>query len=179
MLLSNVAAADRVELEALLHRHGVTFAEQLTPLSRWALACTALPFCGLALTEAERVRDPVVADVEAALARHGMAGERISLRMTGCPNGCVRPYSGDIGLVGRVPGEYAVFVGGDFEGTRLSFKLRERVKLNEIGTTLEPLFAHWAAHREGAEQFGNFCTRMGLPALLELLPQAQQMAAAE
>ncbi len=179
VLLSNVAASDRMELEALLRRHGVTFAEQMTPLSRWALACTALPFCGLALTEAERVRDPVVADVEAALARHGMAGERISLRMTGCPNGCVRPYSGDIGLVGRVPGEYAIFVGGDFEGTRLSFKLRERVKLNEIGATLEPLFAHWAAHREGGEGFGDFCTRTGLPALLELLPQAQQMAAAE
>ncbi len=181
VLLSGVASSDRGELEALLRRHGVTFAEELTPLFRWALACTALPFCGLALTEAERVRDPVVSDVEAALARHGMDGERISLRMTGCPNGCVRPYSGDIGLVGRVPGEYAIFVGGDFEGTRLSFKLRERVKLNDIGATLEPLFAHWAAHREGGEQFGNFCTRMGFPALTALLPDhgTAQMAAAD
>ena len=177
VLLSEVAEADRADLEALLRSHGVTLAEDLTPLARWALACTALPFCGLALTEAERVRDPVVADVEAALARHGLAGERISLRMTGCPNGCVRPYGGDIGLVGRVPGQYAVFVGGDFEGTRLSFKLLERVKLNALGETLEPLFAHWGQHREGGEGFGDFCTRTGLPALLALLPQAEPVAA--
>ncbi len=176
VLLSDVNEADRDALEALLRDGGVTLAEELSPLSRWALACTALPFCGLALTEAERVRDPVVADVEAALARHGLAGERISLRMTGCPNGCVRPYGGDIGLVGRVPGQYAVFIGGDFEGTRLSFKLCERVPLAAIGQTLEPLFAHWAAHREGDEGFGNFCTRMGLPALLALLPGSQLAA---
>ena len=177
VLLSDVNEAHRDALETLLRGHGVTFTEALTPLSRWALACTALPFCGLALTEAERVREPIVADVEAALSRHGLAGERISLRITGCPNGCVRPYGGDIGLVGRVPGQYAIFVGGDFEGTRLSFKLLERVPLATIGATLEPLFAHWAAHRDGGEGFGDFCTRVGLPALLELLPQPQMAAA--
>ncbi len=177
VLLSNVKQADREALEALLRGHGVTFTEELSPLSRWALACTALPFCGLALTEAERVREAVVADIEAALAGHGLAGERISLRITGCPNGCVRPYGGDIGLVGRVPGQYAIFVGGDFEGTRLSFKLLERVPLAAIGATLEPLFAHWAAQRQGGETFGDFCTRTGLPALLALLPQGQMAAA--
>jgi sulfite reductase (ferredoxin) len=177
VLLSNVAETDRAALETLLRGHGVTFTEALTPLSRWALACTALPFCGLALTEAERVREPIVADVEAALARHGLAGERISLRITGCPNGCVRPYTGDIGLVGRVPGQYAVFVGGDFAGTRLSFKLLERVPMAMVGRTLEPLFAQWAARREGGEGFGDFCTRMGPAALLDLLPQHQLEAA--
>ena len=152
-------------------------AEALTPLSRWALACTALPFCGLALTEAERVREPIVAEIERVLARHGVAGERISLRITGCPNGCVRPYIPAISAwSGGVPGEYAIFVGGDFAGTRLSFKLLERVKLENIGATLEPLVAAWSTQREGDEGFGDFCTRMGLAALLGLIPQPAMAA---
>ncbi len=172
VLLSNVADADRAAVDAIMRAHGVVQAAALTPLSRWALACTALPSCGLALTEAERVRQPIIAEIEQVLTRHGMAGERISLRITGCPNGCVRPYAGNIGLVGRVPGEYAIFVGGDFAGTRLSFKLLERVKLAEIGATLEPLVAGWSTRREGDEGFGDFCTRMGQAALLALIPQA-------
>ena len=177
VLLANVADADRAALDALLASHGVAPSEALTPLSRWALACTALPTCGLALTEAERVRQPIIEDIEAAMARHGLAGERISLRITGCPNGCVRPYAGDIGLVGRIPGRYAIFVGGDFAGTRLSFKLLEKVPMDEIGATLDPLFAAFAAGRSGDEGFGDFCNRMGLPALLAMLPG--QQAAAE
>jgi sulfite reductase (ferredoxin) len=176
-LLTNVDPGDRAALDALLRRHGVVANEALTPLSRWALACVALPTCGLALTEAERVRAPIIADVEAAMARHGLADERISLRITGCPNGCVRPYAGDIGLVGRIPGQYAIFVGGDFEGTRLSFKLLEKVPMAAIGATLDPLFAAFAAERMPGEGFGDFCTRMGLPALLARLPS--QLAAAE
>ena len=170
VLLTDVQPRDRDALEVLLRGHGVALTEDVTPLSRWALACTALPTCGLALTEAERVRQPIVADIEAVLARHGMAGERISLRITGCPNGCVRSYSGDIGLVGRVPGQYALFLGGDFEGTRLSFKLLERVPMAEIGATLEPIVAAWAQTRRAGEGLGDFCTRVGQPALTALLP---------
>jgi sulfite reductase (ferredoxin) len=177
VLLSNVAAADRPALDALLRRHGVAASEALTPLSRWTLACPALPTCGLALTEAERVRAPIIADIEAAMDRHGLAGERVSLRITGCPNGCARPYAGDIGLVGRIPGQYAVFVGGDFAGTRLSFKLLEKVPMAAIGATLEPLFAAFAAERAPGEGFGDFCNRLGLAALLGRLPG--QLAAAE
>src|SRR3712207_3537919 len=123
ILLTNLPEDARPQVEAVLRGHGVTLAEDLSPLSRWALACPALPTCGLALTEAERVRAPIVAQIEAALARHGLGGERVSLRITGCPNGCARPYSGDIGLVGRVPGKFAIFIGGDFEdrkSTRLN-----------------------------------------------------------
>ena len=176
VLLTDIAPGDRPAIDAIMGRHGIVQAETLTPLSRWALACTALPFCGLALTEAERVRAPIIADIERVLTRHGVANERISLRITGCPNGCVRPYAGDIGLVGRVPGEYAIFVGGDFAGTRLSFKLLERVKLAAIGATLEPLVAAWSKGRVGDEGFGDFCTRTGQAALLALLPE-QAMAA--
>ncbi len=168
VLLSNVAARDRLRLTALLRRHGVALSEDLSPLSRWALACPALPTCGLALTEAERVRGQFVQAIEAALGRHGLAGERISLRITGCPNGCARTYAGDIGIVGRVPGSYALYVGGDFEGTRLSFKLHERVPEAGVAEALEPLFAAFAAGRQPREGFGDFCHRVGRDALLGL-----------
>jgi sulfite reductase (ferredoxin) len=172
VLLTNLAAADRAPVEAILRAHGVVPAEALTPLSRWALACPALPTCGLALTEAERVRAPILEQVEAVLARHGLEGERISLRITGCPNGCARSYAGDIGLVGRVPGHFAIFLGGDFEGTRLSFKFLERVKQADIGAALEPVLAAYAAGRQPGESFGDFAWRLGQERLLALTPAA-------
>ena len=168
VILSNLAPDSRDAVEAILRGHGVDLAQDLSPLSRWALACPALPTCGLALTEAERVRDPLVAEIEAAMERHDLLDERISLRITGCPNGCSRPYAGDIGLVGRVPGQFAIFVGGDFEGTRLSFKLHERVKQDRIAPLLEPLFAAFAAGRAPDEGFGDFCHRRGAKSLLAL-----------
>ena len=168
LLLTNVADADRAAIDAVLAGYDVVPAVTLSPVSRWALACTSLPFCGLALTEAERVRLEIVAQVETALSAHGALNERISLRITGCPNGCSRPYSGDIGLVGRVPGQYALFVGGDFAGTRLSFKLLEKVPFAAIGATLEPLFGAWVAERTPAEGFGDYCTRVGASQLMAL-----------
>lgn len=168
ILLTNIDPANRDEIDALLLHHNVTPSAQLSPLARWTLACPALPTCGLALTEAERVRAPIVAQVEQALQEHGLLDERISLRITGCPNGCARSYAGDIGLVGRVPGSYALYLGGDFEGTRLSVKLHERVPEQAIGATLSPLLKAFAAERQGQEGFGDFCHRMGNDALLAL-----------
>ncbi len=132
------------------------------------MACVALPTCGLALSEAERVREPMVAGIEGLLRQHGLEQERISVRITGCPNGCARPYEGDLGIVGRAPGAYAIFVGGDFEGTRLNFLLHERVKEAEIVDHLAPLIAAWASGREAGEGFGDFCHRFGRDALLSL-----------
>ncbi len=166
ILLADVAEADRGAVERSLRALGVAFAEDRSPVARWALACPALPTCGLALTEAERVREPMVASIERALGRHGLTGERISVRITGCPNGCARPYAGDIGIVGRVPGVYALYVGGDFEGTRLSFKLHEKVPEDGIAGALEPLFARFAAQRSEGEGFGDFCHRLGRDALV-------------
>jgi len=169
VLLTNIAPADRSALEAVLRAHKVAFAEDSSVLARWTLACPALPTCGLALTEAERVRETIVASLESVLRRLGLAEERISLRITGCPNGCVRSYAGDIGLVGRVPGAYAVYVGGDFAGTRLSFKLLERVKQADLAHRLEPILAAFASQRQRDEGFGDFCHRMGESVLVELL----------
>ena len=140
MLLSDIPEPRRAEVDGLLAEYGVVRAEHLTPLRRWSLACLAQPTCGLALTEAERVRAPIVAAVQSVLDGLGLSGERISLRITGCPNGCTRPYAGDIGLVGRIPGHFAIYVGGDFEGTVLAEELLNRVKQADIAPALAPLF---------------------------------------
>ena len=105
----------------------------------------------------------IVADIQRHLALHGLERERLSIRITGCPNGCARPYTGDIGIVGRMPGYYALFVGGDFEGTRLNTALVDKVALDGIGATLDPLFGLFAADRATGEGFGDFCHRVGLP----------------
>ena len=169
VLLPAIPPRDKEAVEAVLRAHGIRLANDYSPLGLWAMACPALPTCGLALTEAERVRQPIVEVIDASLRRYGLENERISLRITGCPNGCARSYTGDIGLVGRVPGAYAIFVGGDFEGTKLSFMLQERVKAAELGTKLEPLFAAFATDRTPGEGFGNFCSRIGRDALLDLI----------
>ncbi len=169
LLLSNVEPEHRPEIERILRGADVVFAEQLSPVRRWSLACPALPTCGLALTEAERVHDPLVAGIEAALARHGLERERLAVRITGCPNGCARPYAGDIGIVGRMPGFYALYVGGDFEGTRLNFRLLDRVAESEVAQSLEPLFALFASERLPHEGFGDFCHRAGKARLLTAL----------
>ncbi len=173
LLLSNIREEDRAAVEAMLTAHGVTFAEALSPLRRWSLSCTALPTCGQALTEGERAHHPMLEDVERVLARHGLLGERISLRLTGCPNGCARPYAGDIGVVGRSPGIYSLFVGGDFEGTRLNFPVADKVAQEAVGATLEPLFMAWKAGRAPREGFGDFCARIGADTLRGLLAPRQ------
>jgi sulfite reductase (ferredoxin) len=165
MLIAHVADADRVRVDALLAEHGVVLPDTQSPVRRWALACPALPSCGLALTEAERVREPILDDIEAGLRRHGLIEERISVRITGCPNGCARPYAGDIGIVGRMPGHFAIFLGGDFEGTRLNTKVFDRVAQRDLGSVLEPLFGWFAADRRAGEGFGDFCDRIGPEAL--------------
>jgi sulfite reductase (ferredoxin) len=169
ILLTDIASSDRDEIERMLRAHGVRLAGDLSKLERFTLACPALPTCGLALTEAERVRAPFVEALDAALERHGLADRDISFRITGCPNGCVRTYTGDIGLVGRVPGSYAVYVGGDFAGTRLSFRLLERVPQADVVASLDTLFAGWASDGRDGEGFGDWCTRQGQDALLQRL----------
>jgi len=169
LLLTDIAPQDRAGIVAMLQGFGVTFAEALTPLARWSLSCTALPSCGQALNEAERAHAPLVAEMDAALAPLGLAGERISLRLTGCPNGCARPYAGDIGIVGRSAEHYAIFVGGDFEGTRLSFPLADKVRPAEIVPTLQPLLAAYAGARAPGEGFGNFCARIGPDAARQIV----------
>jgi sulfite reductase (ferredoxin) len=177
IILSEIRPQDRAAIEGLLCDHGVRLTEDIAPVERWALACPGLPSCGLALTEAERVRDDIVAAIEARLRRHGLEHERLSIRITGCPNGCARPYTGDIGIVGRIPGFYSLYVGGDFAGTRLNTAIADKVALGEIAEVLDPLFGLYASARFGAEGFGDFCHRAGLPALQQALAERHRGAA--
>ncbi|MCK6451391.1 MAG: NADPH-dependent assimilatory sulfite reductase hemoprotein subunit [Alphaproteobacteria bacterium] len=168
VLLADLAADARDRIEAILTEHGVELPGSLSEVARWALACPALPTCGLALNEAERIRAPLIGEIEQALAAAGIGGERISVRITGCPNGCARPYAGEIGIVGRTAADYALFLGGDFEGTRLNRRVFDRVKLGEIASTLAPIFAAYAAERRPDERFGDWCHAQGDDRLRDL-----------
>ncbi len=168
VLLTDIAPADRGAIEDVLRAHGVTLAEDMTPMAQYALSCPALPTCGLALTEAERMHPEIVGGIDALLAKYGLSQRRVSVRVTGCPNGCTRTYAGDIGIVGRMPGFYALYVGGDFEGTRLSFKILEKVPHAAVISSFEPWFAGWARDGAEGEGFGDYCTRIGPEALLAL-----------
>ena len=176
VILSNIAPGDRFAIETLLDGLGVPRAEALAPVERWALACPALPTCGLALTEAERVRAPLIAEIKQELAQAGLADETLSIRITGCPNGCARPYAGDIGIVGRMPGFYQLWVGGDFAGTRLNFPLLDRVPQAEVAARLGVLFRRFAEDRLGNEGFGDFCHRLGRAALAALFAERLKVA---
>jgi sulfite reductase (ferredoxin) len=178
IILSEVDPADRDAIEKKLRAFGVRFGADMLPAERWALACPALPTCGLALTEAERVRDLLVAEIVERMTRWNVEQERVSIRTTGCPNGCARPYSGDIGIVGRIPGFYSIYVGGDFEGTRLNEVVAERIRLGEVADVLDPLFAIFARERFPGEGFGNFCHRYGVAALRDVVVEARGRAQA-
>src|SRR5581483_11904978 len=107
----------------------------------------------------------VVRQIDAVLRDVGLAEERLSVRMTGCPNGCARPYIGDVGFVGRSPGKYQIYVGGDFEGSRLNQLYADLVPTNELAERLRQLFRLFRAERQPSEGFGDFCHRVGLERL--------------
>lgn len=162
VILCDIAPGDRAGIDQLLRQHGIRGADELTLLRRYAIACPAWPTCGLAVTEAERVLPGILDEMEAELARLGLLGERISVHMTGCPNGCARPYTPDIGLVGKAAGEkYTVFLGGNVEGTRLAYIYRDTVPREELLPVLAPVLALFKAERHPGESFGDFCHRQG------------------
>ncbi|MBL8703419.1 MAG: NADPH-dependent assimilatory sulfite reductase hemoprotein subunit [Rhodospirillales bacterium] len=156
ILFADLPNNARAKLEAILVEHGVALPQSFTQAARWALACPALPTCGLALNEAERIREPLIARIDAALATAGLANEKLSIRITGCPNGCARPYAAEIGIVGRTATDYALFLGGDFEGTRLNRRIFDRIHLDRIAETLAPIFQAYAEERETGEAFGDW-----------------------
>jgi sulfite reductase (ferredoxin) len=159
MLLCDVQWEDRPGLEDLLRRHGVKGELEISSARRWAEACVALPTCPLAITESERALPGVIDQLEVELARLGLAQELMNIRMTGCANGCSRPYNADIGLVGRTAGRYAVYLGGRRLGDRLGFLYLDGVPREQIVATLVPLLADFKQHRRPGESFGDYCFR--------------------
>ncbi|MFL5361466.1 MAG: NADPH-dependent assimilatory sulfite reductase hemoprotein subunit [Myxococcales bacterium] len=157
VIIANVKPENRDAIERLVAEHGLT--RHATALRRNAMACVALPTCGLALAESERYLPDLVSALEDRLASHGLAEDEIVIRMTGCPNGCARPYLAEIGLVGKGPGRYNLYLGAAFDGSRLSKLYAEDLQHDTIVATLDPLFAAYAREREDGERFGAFLIR--------------------
>lgn len=123
------------------------------------MACPALPTCGLALAESERIFPQFLERLESAQAAAGIAAEELVVRMTGCPNGCARPYSAEIGIIGKAPGKYNVLLGGNRQGTRLARNWRESVPIDEIPVALGQLFQRYAKERTAGQSFGDWSDR--------------------
>jgi len=165
LLFTDIDEQNRPKLEALLRDHGVPLTEEVSELRRWAMACVAWPTCGLAITESERALPGILDQLEAVLNRLGLARDELTVRMTGCPNGCVRPYNADIGLVGRARNQYTIYLGGNLRGTNLCQVYCDRVPVDELVATLEPVFVQFQQRRNDGESFGDFCQRVGIDTL--------------
>jgi len=170
LLISGVNSNDRLAVENILHSHGVPLAGDISALSRLSIACPALPTCGQALGEAERALPQLVNTLGKSLTDAGIGGSAIRLNMTGCPNGCSRPYTAEIGIVGRTKTNYDVYVGGSIGGERLAERLRSDVALADIPALLSPVFARYATDGAPGESFGDYCNRIGTDQLTTMLP---------
>src|SRR6185295_13464580 len=162
VLLGDIAVADKAGVDSLLNEHGIPRPENLSLVRKWGMSCPAIPTCPLALTESERVLPALIDQLESTLAGLGLGNEPISVRMTGCPNGCARPYQSEVGLVGRSGEKYTVYVGGDSFGRRMNVELKDLVPKGEIVPLLGKVFAAFKSSRSGAESFGDFCARVGI-----------------
>jgi sulfite reductase (NADPH) hemoprotein beta-component len=169
LVIANIDPEDRPRIEALVKAHGLDGWRTASPLALNALACVALPTCGLAMAEAERYLPELVSKIEIVLGQHGLRHTDIHLRVSGCPNGCSRPYLGEIALVGKAPGRYNLMLGADHRGQRLNTLYRENIDEDAILAALDPLFARYAAQRRDEERFGDFLHRTGViaPAPIE------------
>ena len=160
VLFTDLTAADVLTVQSILDAHGVRRADELSNTVRYSMACPALPTCGLALAESERALPAVLESLEEELQRLNLSDVPHTVRMTGCPNGCARPYNADIGFVGRRPGVYHVFVGGGLSGNRLADLFAGDVAVDQIVPVLRPLFERFAAERQPGEGIGDFYQRV-------------------
>jgi sulfite reductase (NADPH) hemoprotein beta-component len=161
LMIANVSKEKRPEIEKLLEQYGIKDSHLKSGLRLNSLACVALPTCALSLAEAERYLPELLTELEEVIEEAGLRHDAITIRMTGCPNGCARPYISEIGFVGRSPGCYNVYLGGGFAGQRLSKLYRENFPGGEAKALLGPIIKHYAKERNEGERFGDFCIRAG------------------
>jgi len=159
ILLCDLPRESQEEIHELLGEHRIRRLNEISNVRRHAMACPALPTCGLAITESERVLPRVIDQLETELARLGLNTDEFTVRMTGCPNACARPYTADIGLVGKAVGKYTILVGGSMRGDRLNFIYKDMVPLENIVDELLPLLAYYKRERKPDESLGDFCER--------------------
>lgn len=168
LILNDIDEGHKTAIIEILHAYGVLLPDELSNVLKYSMACPALPTCGLAIAESERVFPDLIRKIGQLLELLGLQDEKISVRMTGCPNGCARPYVADIGIVGRSLNKYTIFVGGNPAGTRINKIYRDLVPLEDIVDVLRPLFVHFRDNRLDDESFSNFWERNGIEFLDEV-----------
>ncbi|MBW8781400.1 MAG: NADPH-dependent assimilatory sulfite reductase hemoprotein subunit [Verrucomicrobia bacterium] len=164
LTISGVSEKEKPVIEAILARYGLDKENSRSGVRLNALSCVALPTCGLALAESERALPDILARFETVLDEAGLHEDAISLRVTGCPNGCARPYLAEIGFVGKAPNKYALYLGAAYNGTRLNRLVSPSITIEDAVTLLEPVIKRYAKERHEGERFGDFCERVILPA---------------
>jgi sulfite reductase (ferredoxin) len=170
LILYDISPELKGEIESVLSRSGIQPVEAIDPLVRYAMACPAMPTCGLAITESERAIPAILDRIRALLDRMGLEQDHFVVRMTGCPNGCARPYMAELGFVGMTPESYQIWLGGSPSQTRLAETYMDKMPIADLEKHLEPLFAYFKAartHNGKPESFGDFCHRIGFTALRE------------
>jgi sulfite reductase (ferredoxin) len=166
LLFYEIDPAQKTEIQQILDRCGVQAdPDQLDPLVRYSMACPAMPTCGLAITESERIMPDLLNRVRGLLKKVGLENEHFIVRMTGCPNGCARPYLAELGFVGSAAESYQVWLGASRDQTRLSRAYMDRLHINELEAELEPIFVYFKQSRQPQEGFGDFCDRVGFDAI--------------
>ena len=160
LLLVNIPKEQQGEIEKILEGHGVSVANPFSPTRLASMACPALPTCGLALAESERMLPGFLTRLEGLLAELGMARQELTIRMTGCPNGCARPYTAEIAFVGKGPSKYQLYLGGNDGNTRLNRLYKDSVKGEDLMNELRLVLTRYRDERRGGERFGDFCARV-------------------
>ena len=172
LIFTDLDEDEKEKLIGFVKQHKVPTTEETSTVRRWSMSCVALPTCGLAITESERRLPSIIDGLEAPLAKLGLDKERFTIRMTGCPNGCARPYNADLALVGKAKGKYTLYAGGGWLGNRLAYIYKDMVPDDVVVDELVTIFAAFKANREEDESLGTFCTRVGKDDLATLAANA-------
>lgn len=166
IILYDIAPEQKATVEEILVNRGIeTDPQAIEPLTRYSMACPALPTCGLAVTESERALPGITDRIRSLLNKLGMESEHFVVRMTGCPNGCARPYMAELGFVGSAPGKYQIWLGGTPNQTRLAQPYEQKMPVEELENFFEPIFVFFKRNRKTQESFGSFCNRVGFAAI--------------
>ncbi|WHY64850.1 assimilatory sulfite reductase (NADPH) hemoprotein subunit [Neobacillus sp. SuZ13] len=162
VIIANVSTQNKKKINELIEQYGLTDGEHYSALRRSSMACVALPTCGLAMAEAERYLPTLINKIENIVDENGLRDKEITIRMTGCPNGCARHALGEIGFIGKAPGKYNMYLGAAHDGSRLSKMFRENIGEEEILSELRILLSRYATEREDGEHFGDYVIRAGI-----------------
>ncbi|MEG4629010.1 sulfite reductase, ferredoxin dependent [Microcoleus sp. AR_TQ3_B6] len=173
VLIYDISPDIKQEIQGILDQCGIESETAIDPLVRYGMACPAMPTCGLAITESERVMPSILERIRALLTKVGLEDEHLVVRMTGCPNGCARPYMAELGFVGSSPESYQIWLGGSPSQTRLAKAIEEKLHVKDFEAFLEPIFVYFKQKRQLSESFGNFCDRVGLESIRQFVTNYQ------